>query len=303
MKRKNSSLGERRTSKRLRAKLESVSHQAEPQQSSASPTIIPSNPDESQAPTASQRPTESQPPAARELPAAIQLPAVIPLPAISQLPTPSQFPTTSQLPADNQEEVQSDEPQADEQPCQKRIAQAIHRYEKDDYAERDLWDTVLQLAYQQSQNLSKSLVYWGRQGGLRGRRSIINPSSSKTQADSDDPKAPIYDPTADCFTLWPLSGQSCPTPEWTLYEELSSLVTRIVKKNPSGNCNDNLPIDDDLENKQAEGLVDENRNTLMKLLNNLYEFHPPHSSGIPIFTRGKLYKSKLVNSLNFRCLY
>ncbi|KNZ47727.1 hypothetical protein VP01_61g15 [Puccinia sorghi] len=261
MKRRNSSSGEPRAAKRRRSKSKSVAIHEEPKESCPSPAPIPVNQDESQTPT-----------------------------------------------ENREEEGQADEtPLVDEDQVDKRIVQAIKRYEKDDFAERDLWDTVLQLAYQRSQNLSQSLVHWGRRGGIREQRSIKPAAGQDPRlpqgafenlgADTDYSEPRIYDPTANSFTLWPLSVQSCPTPQWTLDEELSSLVIRTERKYATVDYNDHCSIDHERENEKTDSLANQTRQTLMQLLNNLYECHPPHSSCIPIFTRGKLYK-RLCKSTN-----
>ncbi|KAA1080974.1 hypothetical protein PGT21_026604 [Puccinia graminis f. sp. tritici] len=53
---------------------------------------------------------------------------------------------------------------------------------------------------------------------------------------------------------------------------------------------DSPPTDHELEDEKAESLADQNQKTLMQLLTDLYEFHPPHTSSIPIYTRGKTYR-------------
>ncbi|OAV88045.1 hypothetical protein PTTG_29174 [Puccinia triticina 1-1 BBBD Race 1] len=213
----------------------------------------------------------------------------------------------NQAPAENQEEIQVEESQADEEVIDKRIIQAVRRYEKDDYAERDLWDTVLQLAHQQSQDLSRSLVHWGRTGGLRDSRSSKQPANKDLKVpppapenlgtNTDDSEVRIFDPTASSFTLWPLPLQSCPAPEWTLNEELSALVTRTERECSGGEDADSALMDNVAKDEKTDALVGQNRKTLMQLLNDLYEFHPPHTSSIPIFTRGKRYK-KLAKSMS-----
>lgn len=156
-------------------------------------------------------------------------------------------------------------------------------------------------------------MHWGRRGGIREQRSIKPAAGQDPRlpqgafenlgADTDYSEPRIYDPTANSFTLWPLSVQSCPTPQWTLDEELSSLVIRTERKYATVDYNDHCSIDHERENEKTDSLANQTRQTLMQLLNNLYECHPPHSSCIPIFTRGKLYKSKLVTSWKTGSLY
>ncbi|KAA1131130.1 hypothetical protein PGTUg99_012742 [Puccinia graminis f. sp. tritici] len=59
---------------------------------------------------------------------------------------------------------------------------------------------------------------------------------------------------------------------------------------------DSPPTDHELEDEKAESLADQNQKTLMQLLTDLYEFHPPHTSSIPIYTRGKTYRNKAANN-------
>ncbi|KAA1113148.1 hypothetical protein PGT21_022792 [Puccinia graminis f. sp. tritici] len=221
-------------------------------------------------------------------------------PIDSAAKAPAESQDEGQAPTEAQEGAEANDNQALEEVVDKRITQGIRRYERDDHFERDLWDTLMQLAHQQSQNLSRSLVHWGRKGGLRDTRTSkssankdpksSNPAPENLAANTDESQNLTYDPTATSFTLWPLPTQACPIPEWTLNEELCSLVTRINRERSRNEGTDSPPIDHELEDEKAQSLADQNQKTLMQLLNDLYEFHPPHTSSIPIYTRGKTYR-------------
>lgn len=158
----------------------------------------------------------------------------------------------------------------------RQVQIAVKQHDKAHPIEIDIRDTLRQLTYQQSQELSKSLVQWGRKGGLREKRQTSRPS---TRSDLSSRK--IYDPTASSFTLWPLP--ICPKPDWTLEEELSSLVS-VEKRKFNDNDEGSLSDDSESGNSPTSTLVSHNRTLLQQLFQDLYEFHPPSSSSLPIFT-------------------
>lgn len=168
-------------------------------------------------------------------------------------------------------------------PVDKQIEQAIQKHNGHGAMERDLWNTIRHLAYQQSIDISRSLVQWGCKGGIRDRRVSFHSNRQEKK----------FDPTANSFTLWPLPSEICPAPDWTLQDELAALVTTSKRKiNAKNHFDDSLEDLDSLD-CLTETLVDQNQKTLLDLFNNLYEFHPPHSSSIPIYTKRRSpHKSK-----------
>ncbi|MBW0526986.1 hypothetical protein O181_066701 [Austropuccinia psidii MF-1] len=209
-------------------------------------------------------------------------------------------PELVQQPKEGENPPQAETAQEPEDLLEKRIAAALRRYNGP--IERELLETLYYLSYQESQDLSKSLVHWDRRGGLRETRHSYGPTANDLrnqdeaafddQKDSSDPNK-VFDPTVKSFTLWPLPEVLCPKPNWDLHDELLSLVIRhrcALKGNDNVNSDENISQDESsFEETPNAGLSCQIETKLFQLLTDLYEFCPPPSS-VPMFTTYKRKK-------------
>ncbi|KAG0143396.1 hypothetical protein CROQUDRAFT_96349 [Cronartium quercuum f. sp. fusiforme G11] len=148
------------------------------------------------------------------------------------------------------------------------IKSALHRYHTTEKESKDYRDTISQLSYDFSKNLSRSLMIWEkiRLNRIDHRHQIKDESNHK-----------ILDSTSSTFTLWPLKLNSYPKPDWTLDEELEGLALKFNQLNVQINLQNDDDHLSDLDQNEDEvmNLVKQTKDLLENLLIQLYKIVTP----------------------------
>ncbi|CAH7690300.1 expressed protein [Phakopsora pachyrhizi] len=121
------------------------------------------------------------------------------------------------------------------------IKKVIHHYDRVEFLDKDIRDTLQSMTFTISQDLSKALVDWEVRLKDQGGRQ------------DNDPGQENFDFTKNSFSLWPLPLEQCPEPDWSIEEEISSITIQNLnerKRIYDEAIREVFNINDDVDEKQ-----------------------------------------------------